>query len=112
VDKFVAAWEAWRPNGQALVAAGDSARKAGDMALAQRLFDRAMVDLEKATGKRLSLEVPNGFSSVEAMAWSSNGKRLAVADGAEIVVLDTTTWRERIRLRGHTGSVNSVARAR
>ncbi|WP_437754932.1 hypothetical protein [Sorangium sp. So ce1389] len=61
MEKFVAAWEAWRPNGQALVAAGECARRVGEAALAQRLFDRAMVDLEKATAKALSLEVPNGF---------------------------------------------------
>src|SRR5262249_20270266 len=39
--KFIAAWHAWRPNGQALIGAGLLAKKLGEAADAQRLFDRA-----------------------------------------------------------------------
>ncbi len=107
--KFLAAWEAWRPNGQALYGAGIAARELGDRAEMQRLFDRARVDLERATGKLLQLDVPNGLGEVKAVAWSPDGRRLAVAHGNYVSIMDAQTHRERLRLVGHGDWVSSVA---
>jgi WD40 repeat protein len=76
----------------------------------QRLFDRARVELERATGRPLALDVPNGFSGgVSAVAWSRDGKRLAIAHGVFVSILDERTQRERLRLEGHKETVTSVA---
>jgi tetratricopeptide (TPR) repeat protein len=102
-EKFLAAWEAWRPNGQSLVGAGFAAKRLGEKAEAQRLFDRALVELEKAQGKPVALEVPNWFSEdlrgVLAIAWSRDGRRIAVGHGQEISIFDLT-WRENFRSEG------------
>ena len=46
--------------------------------------------------------------SERAIAWSRDGRRLAVALGAEISIFDRA-FREKLRLRGHEGAVTSVA---
>jgi hypothetical protein len=47
---FLQAWASWRPNGQALYGAGRNAKRAGRVVEAQRMFDRATVELQ--TGRR------------------------------------------------------------
>jgi tetratricopeptide (TPR) repeat protein len=104
------AWEAWPLNGQALVSAGFAARSLGKKDEAQRLFDRAVATLERRAEKKLQVDVPNGFSpAINSVAWSPNGKRLAVAHGNAVTLLDTATWRERAVLLGHTSAVRAVA---
>src|SRR5262249_12599254 len=56
---FLDAWSLYQPNGQALWSAGLVAKETGDKTGAQRLFDRAVVDLERATGKKVVLDTPN-----------------------------------------------------
>ncbi len=99
-EKYLAAWEAWRPNGEALLSAGFAAKKLGQKAEAQRLFDRAIVDGEKDQHANVQLDVPNGFGgSIDVLAWSKDGRRLAVGHGGEISIFDST-WREKSRQRG------------
>lgn len=58
---------------------------------AHRYLDRAVVALERKTGKPVELEAPNGFwGGVSALAW--HGNRLAVAAG-NVRVLDTETFK-------------------
>jgi WD40 repeat protein len=106
---YLRAWDLWRPNGQALLAAGRLAKTLGRAADAQRLFDRGLAELERWTAGSVSLDPINGFeAATEAVAWSRSGM-LAVAHGTEISVLSARTRRERLRLRGHTGRVTSLA---
>src|SRR5690606_3938170 len=58
---FLEAWSLYRPNGQALWAAGLVTKEMGDGARAQRLFDRAIVELERFGQKKVVLDAPNGF---------------------------------------------------
>jgi WD40 repeat protein len=107
---FLEAWGLWRPNGQALVGAGDAAKKLGQGAEAQRLYDRAMTELELATGKKLELDVPNGpGDNVSSLAWIGN--RIAIAHGEQVSIYRTGTWQEQVRLL-QTGYVASVAFSR
>lgn len=108
--KFLGAWEAFHPNGAALVGAAEAARAANDKAETQRLLDRAVVDYEKTTGGHLELDVPNGFGGfVSSIAWGAQGRLLAVAHRAVISVVDALTLRERLRMRGHLQTVTAVA---
>jgi DNA-binding beta-propeller fold protein YncE len=98
LEKYRRSWDEW-PSAQALAGAALAAKKLGNKEDAQRYFDRTIVELEKAAGKTLELAVPNGFSgSVTSVSWSPTGKRLAVAHGDGVSILDTGTWRERVRL--------------
>lgn len=109
MDRYLAAWEAWRPNGQALLSAGFVAKKMGQSAEAQRLFDRAIVDAEKAQGTEVKLDVPVGLTGwVRAVAWSRDGRRFAVALASHISIFDMT-WHERFACVAMVGSVDSIA---
>lgn len=109
-QKYLGAWDAFHPNGAALVGAAVAARGTKDAAEAQRLFDRAVVDYEKETGGHLELDVPNGFGGfVNSIAWGAQGRLLAVAHRTVVSVVDSITLRERLRMRGHTQTVTSVA---
>lgn len=108
-EKFIAAWETWRPNGQALLSAGYAAKALGEFAEAQKLFDRAVIDAEKSQHAPVVLEVPNGFSGkINAVVWSKDGRRFAVAHDKELSIFDGI-GREKFRLRGHSGIVTSAA---
>ncbi|MEP7121789.1 MAG: hypothetical protein ABJE95_12795 [Byssovorax sp.] len=111
-DRYLKAWSEWHPNGQALYAAGHNALQMGAVADAQRLFDRAIVELEAFTGARVAPEIPSGLHAVRTVAWAPNGKMMAVADESEIVLVDVVTGRERERLRGHAGLVRTLAFSR
>src|SRR5262249_35961471 len=109
-DLFLKAWDEWHPNGQVLVGAGLAAKKMGHPAEAQRLFDRAIEDLKRATGaSAVQLDTPNGFEDITALAWSRDGNLLAVGDGNVVVVMDMLTHRPKYRLEGHSELVWSVA---
>jgi WD40 repeat protein len=98
LDRFRRSQDEW-PSFLALGGAGMAAKKLGDTVEAQRLFDRAIVELEKASGKTLDIDVPNGFTgSVTSVAWAPSGLRLAVAHGEGVSILSTSTFRERVRL--------------
>ncbi len=98
LDRFRRSQDEW-PSFLALGGAGMAAKKLGDRVEAQRLFDRAIVELEKSSGKTLEIDVPNGFTgSVASVAWAPAGMRLAVAHGEGVSILSTSTFRERVRL--------------
>ena len=108
-DLYLQAWSEWRPNGGALYGAGRSAKLAGDAVGAQRLFDRAIEDLERTTGKALALDTRNGLAQPIDAAWSPDGRLLVVADGKDLAIVSAATGRERMRLGGHKRLVVSVA---
>jgi WD40 repeat protein len=98
LDRFRRSQDEW-PSFLALGGAGMAAKKLGDSVEAQRLFDRAIVELEKASGKTLDIDVPNGFTgSVISVAWAPVGFRLAVAHGDGVSIFSTLDFRERVRL--------------
>ena len=98
LERFRRSQDEW-PSFLALGGAGMAAKKLGDGVEAQRLFDRAIVELEKSSGKLLDIDVPNGFSgSVTSVAWAPSGLRLAVAHGDGVSILSTSTFHERVRL--------------
>lgn len=82
---YEAAWLARPPNGQALFAAGHCALEQGQPTDAQRLFDRALLELEREAGKPVesfgrSSRVDEHISSSKLLAWSSRGDQLAAAE--------------------------------
>lgn len=97
-DLYVEAWALWRPNGQALVQAGLEARKGGDVAGAQRLFDRGLEELERAKGAITRVDVPNGLPST-GLSWSSRG-RIAVNDGRGVSIVAQHSLAEVLRIDG------------
>jgi WD40 repeat protein len=114
VERYLAAWEAWRPNPRALVGAGLAARALGDEARAQRLLDRALAELPAAP-------VVEAERPLYGSAWnvtSTRDGRLVAAIHAKdphetyvtgITILDTHTLREQVRLRGHGDTVAAIA---
>jgi WD40 repeat protein len=97
-EKYLAAWEAWRPNGPALVSAGLAAKRLGEKAEAQRLFDRAIEELTKAQGEPMALDVIKQKShSFGTFAWSPDG-RLIATGGWPMPIFDValgaTYWLE------------------
>jgi WD40 repeat protein len=108
--KYLAAWEASHPNGEALRQAGLEAKESGDPVAAQRLFDRAIVDLEKETGGKLALYTENGLAQPPAdVTWLDGGKTLLIADGDDLLVLDALTWTPRLSIEGVGANIYAVA---
>jgi len=111
VREFRAVWEVMRPQGETLHAATqaalDQARGVATPAM-RRDFDRALDEMEAARGK-VALEVPNGFGrAVRSVAWSRDGKWLAVTAHDVSSVFDVSRLRVTGRLVGHTSRGNSV----
>jgi WD40 repeat protein len=97
---FLEAWSLAHPNGEALYYAGHAAKESGDGAEAQRLFDRAMVELERQTGRSMDVRAPPpiGFSSTRS-TWSRDGRFLAVAQDQTLSIRDRQRrFHETIRL--------------
>jgi WD40 repeat protein len=111
--RFLEAWDTFHPNGEALYGAAIATRTLGDPIETQRLFDRAIVDLEKRTGAHLELDVVNGFDGfVNGIAWAPAGDVLVIANGTVVSVREASSLRDRYRLRGHTAAITSIAIAR
>ncbi|MEP7121790.1 MAG: WD40 repeat domain-containing protein [Byssovorax sp.] len=107
---YLDAWSKWRPNGQALYGAGHNALQLGETAEAQRLFDRAIVELERVTGAGSTVDFPNGFSLASRAQWSPDGRLLAVVtEGNKIALIGFPTRREWLRITGHAGRISSIA---
>ena len=106
--RYLEAWALWHPNGQALVQAGLAAAKLGERAEAQRLFDRGLAEVERATGKKVVLDTPNGWGQIEDVAWSSRG-RIAVAHDKVVSILAQGTLSEVARLEGHEREILWIA---
>lgn len=102
-SEFIDAWTSWRPQGEALYRAGSNAKLAGELTLAQGFFDRAVVELEQTTGRKVHAVAPLPPTESSAIAWSPTGTELAVAADEEVVLLDVGTWREHLRLPGEFG---------
>ncbi len=96
---YMKSWDTWHPNGLALARAGLVAKRQGDAAGAQRLFDRAAVELAKETGQPLRPVPPPQPSSsyVQTAAVSSDGERTAWIEGNDVVV----AWHGEPSLRLH-----------
>ena len=96
---------------RALFTAGVAAKAAGDNPGAQRLFDRAVVALEAATGKKVTVadapyEAPERQRTV---AWSPNGDTLAIAAGRVVSIHERSLgFAETMRLEGHSADVTRV----
>ena len=106
---FLEAWSLDHSSGEALYHAGHVAKESGESAEAQRLFDRAMVALERQTGTRMGLWVapPISFSSTR-WTWSGDGRFLAVAQDQTLSIRDRQrSFRETVRLPlvGDVGAV-------
>jgi WD40 repeat protein len=108
---FLDAWSLSRPNGKALFAAGLCAKKMGDGAGAQRLFDRAVAELERSSGKNVAIAVPLGFpGGVDVLALNNDGRMLAIGVGSVVSIRDQRLHlREIMRLEGHAGTVTQLA---
>jgi len=98
------------PEPETLWTAGLAARAEGRASEAQKLLDRAVVELEQRNSAKIELDVPNGFAGhVNGVAFSPDGALLAVAHRTALSILDSTTLREKTRLRGHALAVTAVA---
>jgi len=88
--------------------AGLMARLLSKNAEAQRLLDRAVVELEAVTSRRLAVDATDGFSKpLGSVAWS--GDTIAAASGPYLSILDPSNLWERLRLEAHAHDVTSVA---
>lgn len=97
---FLEAWSLDHPNGEALYYAGHAAKESGDGVEAQRLFDRAMVELERQSGRSMDVQAPPpiGFSSTR-WAWSGDGRFLAMAQDQTLSIRDRQrSFHETLRL--------------
>ncbi len=109
-SRWLSAYNAHRPNGPALLGAALASRALGDLADAQKLIDRAIVDYERGHGQRLELEVPNGFGGfVTGVSWGASGRLVAVAHRSMVSIIDAVTLKERVRLRGHLQTITATA---
>ncbi len=108
-ERFLAAWKARHPFGEALLHAGLAAKQEGAIADAQRLFDRALFEIERSSGKRATVDVPNGFDVGSAVAFRPDGEAVAVGHGRDVVLLAADDLEERLRFEGHRERVASVA---
>ena len=112
---YLEAWEAWHPNPEALFWAGRAALELGDAAEGQRLFDRAVVELERSTGTTLELDTRLGVEG-RACAWSPDGTLLGLADDRRVQLVRREepdawpgTWRDIRTFEGHRDDVVSLA---
>ncbi len=101
--------------GARLFRAGQAADALGNAAEAQRLYDRAIVELELMTSKGLELDVRTGIANAQGCAWSLDGTLLAVANGNRIVVLERRrpdtwpgAWSNLLALEGHDAGVRTL----
>ncbi len=108
--KWRAAWEASHPNGDALLQAARAARDDGDPVEAQRLFDRAVVDYERESGRPLALYTENGLALPPSdVAWTDGGRTLVVAEGDALLAIDARSWTPRTKIDGLGATVYAVA---
>jgi WD40 repeat protein len=108
--KWLAAWEAQHPNGDALWQAGLAAKETAEPAAAQRLFDRAIVDLERENAGKLSLDVENGLALPPTdVAWIDGGKTLVIAEGDDLLVIDALTWIPRMKIDALGANIYAIA---
>lgn len=96
------------PDPEVLYAAARTAKQAGRAAEAQRLLDRAVNELERATGAEVTTDAPERKFPA-SVTWSPDGTLLAATDGMDVVVREAATLRERVRLGGHRAPVSAVA---
>ncbi|WP_437605376.1 WD40 repeat domain-containing protein [Sorangium sp. So ce834] len=101
--------EAGRSSALRLYAAGHDARLAGDRPGAQRLFDRAVELLQRATGAEVELSPPVRFDRPSDVRWSPDQRMIAVADGNDIVLVDAASGHEIRRLTGRRGEGAPIA---
>jgi WD40 repeat protein len=115
--------------GADLLRAAAEAKGRGDTGRAERLFERAAALLEIEAGATLVLDVPNGYGAVGGLPWAANGvdagrearsgppplafspdgRALALADGARVSVVALPELRERVSLRGHGAEITGLA---
>jgi WD40 repeat protein len=81
----------------------------GELAAAQRLFDRARVVLEHQVASKAMLEPTGAIWDASAMAWAADGSSLAVAAGSQIHVLRADDYRETLRFSVDAPPVAAVA---
>lgn len=99
VDDMKRAWpqvqqdppDAWPRHLAGVLQRGEAYAKDGQMAEAQRHFDRALDGLERLSISPTSMRIKWADSFSGAVAWSANGRRLAVAQMGDVLVLDPRT---------------------
>lgn len=96
-------------SGEQLLAAGLAKKAEGDVATAQRLFDRARVALQAKAGSTMVLEPKRGLWDVSAMGWAPDGSALVLGVGGVLHWLETNGYRETSRLSFDGGRIASVA---
>lgn len=77
------------PNGSDLVQSGLAAKAKGELANAQRFFDRAMAVMEMDQAKPVRLATPIAFDG--SMALSSNGQKIALSGQTSVSIRDKKT---------------------
>ncbi|MFO0551138.1 MAG: hypothetical protein U0271_22295 [Polyangiaceae bacterium] len=103
--EFLEVWEAVRPQGETLLYAALAATNDGKVpadAAARRLFDRALHEIESERRQRVVVDVPNGYSDIGAMAFSPDGRFLAISHANGTAIVDVARARESVRLEGKT----------
>ena len=68
-----------------------------------------MPSSRSGSAQRSEVEVALLRSPLPSLAYSPDGKQLAVAHHVDVLLLDTTTYTEVRRLQGHLAQVNHVA---
>ncbi|MBI1746580.1 MAG: choice-of-anchor D domain-containing protein [Acidobacteria bacterium] len=87
-----------------------SERNGGGPGLARPLFNGRRASLVGADGGVAAGADPRAWRDYRGgVAYSPNGRKLAVGSSIAVEIWDTTTWRLERQLFGHTGQVYSVA---
>lgn len=93
-ELYLQAWEAYHPDGGALLAAAEAANALGDRAEAQRLFDRAVADLERSEASSFTIDDPLTTDGVFQMG-PPGSDLMAIYRGAQALLVDTRTFQQK-----------------
>jgi len=81
---------------------GDALERQARGEAADAVFERALVALERGTGRRARLEPKNALWDVSALRWSPDGRWLALAAGGTVRIFDARGHAEQTRIPAAT----------
>lgn len=68
-----------------------------------------IIQIWDAESQEMIVQLSNGLSSSNAVAWSPDGTKIAANLGEVVQIWETNTWHVLFRLEGHTNNVTSIA---
>jgi WD40 repeat protein len=90
-ELYLQAWEAYHPGGRALLGAAEAASALGNRAEAQRLFDRAIADLERSEASSFTIDDPVTTDGTFQMG-PTGSEVMAIYRDAQALLIDTRSF--------------------